>query len=253
VIDFHGLLKSAILVFLSGGKRRIGYDSMQELSGLFLNEKVHEDMAKHAVDRYLDIVRHLGSDTDRPEFHIHVEEENRRRVEQALEESGINPGDRFVAINPVALWETKMWEDNKFAELCDRIAGELGLAVVFTGGRGGETVRRIQSLMRLPSADLTGRTTLRDLAYLYELSALVVTTDSGPMHVAAAVGTPTVALFGPTDPARTGPYGAGHTVVRTSLSCSPCFLKRCETRRCMEAISVEEVFRAVQKKTGEAL
>ncbi|MBW2675608.1 MAG: lipopolysaccharide heptosyltransferase II [Deltaproteobacteria bacterium] len=252
VVDFHGLLKSSIVVLLSGGRRRVGYDSMQELSGLFLNDKVYEDMEKHAVDRYLDLVRHLGADTDTPEFHIHIEEENQRRVEHLLEEHGINPKDPFVSVNPVALWDTKMWEDSKFAELCDRIVGELKLPVVFTGGTDRETVGHIRSLMQLPSVDLTGRTTLRDLAYLYERSSLVVTTDSGPMHVAAAVGTPTVALFGPTDPARTGPYGEGHTIVRKDLPCSPCFLKRCATRRCMEAISVEEVFQAVQKKmTGD--
>ncbi len=253
VVDLHGLLKSAILVFLSRGKRRVGYDSMQELSGLFLNEKVYEDMNKHAVDRYLDIVRYLGARADKPEFHIHIEEENRRRAEQLLEKNGINPKDRFIAINPMALWDTKVWENDKCAELCDRIIGELNLPVVFTGGRDGRMVRRIRSLMRLPSSDLTGRTTLRDLAYLYDLAALVVTTDTGPMHVAAAVGTPTVALFGPTGPARTGPYGTGHTVVRKNLPCSPCFLKKCETRRCMEMISVEEVFQAILHTTGAAM
>jgi len=253
VVDFHGLFKSAIVVLLSRGRRRVGYDSMQELSGLFLNDKVYEDMNKHAVDRYLDLPCHLGAGTDAPEFHIHIEEENRGRVEHLLEENGINPKDRFVSVNPVALWETKMWENGKFAQLCDRIVGELKLTVIFTGGPDRETVEHIRSLMHFPSADIAGRTTLRDLAYLYERSALVVTTDSGPMHVAAAVGTPTVALFGPTDPVRTGPYGTGHTVIRKDLSCSPCFLKRCETRRCMEIISVEDVFQAVQKKTGESI
>ncbi|TFG92177.1 MAG: glycosyltransferase family 9 protein, partial [Syntrophobacterales bacterium] len=251
VVDFHGLLKSSIVVLLSGGKRRLGYDSMQELSGLFLNEKVYEDMGKHAVDRYLDLPRHLGADTDRSEFYIHIEEENRRRVGHLLEESGINPKDRFVSVNPVALWDTKMWEDDKFAHLCDRIAGELKLPVVFTGGRDKETVEHIRSLMQLPSVDLTGKTTLRDLTYLYELSTLVITTDSGPMHVSATVGTPTVALFGPTDPARTGPYGEGHTVIRRGLLCSPCFLKKCKTKECMREISVDDVFNAVAGKTGK--
>jgi len=76
----------------------------------------------------------------------------------------------------------------------------------------------------------------------------VITTDSGPMHLAAAVETPVIALFGPTDPARTGPYGAGHTIIRTELSCSPCFLKKCSTKKCMEDISPHHVFAAVKKK-----
>ena len=155
--------------------------------------------------------------------------------------------DSFVSVNPVAFWDTKLWEDDKFARLCDRITEELKMKVVFTGGRNRKTVERIRSLMNFPSADLTGRTTLRDLAYLYKLSDLIITTDSGPMHVSAAVGTPTVALFGPTDPVRTGPYGEGHTVIRRNLPCSPCFLKKCETKKCMKEISVEDVFQAVKK------
>ncbi len=247
VVDFHGLLKSSLIVFLSGGRRKLGYDSIQELSGLFLGEKIHEDMNKHAVDRYLDLPRHLGADIGKPEFAIHIGEENRNRIDNLLKENGISMDAPFVSVNPVAFWDTKLWEDDKFARLCDRITEELKMKVVFTGGRNRETVDRIRSLMKFPSVDLTGKTTLRDLAYLYKLSDLIITTDSGPMHVSAAVGTPTVALFGPTDPARTGPYGEGHTVIRRNLPCSPCFLKKCETKKCMKEISVEDVFQAVKK------
>ena len=247
VVDFHGLLKSSLIVFLSGGRRKLGYDSMQELSGLFLDEKIYEDMDKHAVDRYLDLPCHLGADIGKPEFTIHIGEENRNRVDGLLKKSEIGVEDSFVSVNPVAFWDTKLWENGKFARLCDRITEELKMKVVFTGGRNQKTVKRIRSLMKFPSVNLAGRTTLRDLAYLYALSTLVITTDSGPMHISAAVGTPTVALFGPTDPARTGPYGEGHTVIRKNLPCSPCFLKKCETKRCMKEISVEDVFQAVKK------
>ncbi|HOO89200.1 MAG TPA: glycosyltransferase family 9 protein, partial [Syntrophales bacterium] len=85
VIDFHGLLKSALIVLLSGGRRKIGYDSMQELSGLFLNEKIYEDMEKHAVDRYLDLPRYLGADIQEVDFDILIGEENRKRVGALLE------------------------------------------------------------------------------------------------------------------------------------------------------------------------
>ncbi len=251
VVDFHGLFKSSLLVALSRGERKVGYDSMQELSGFFLNEKVREDMTKHAVDRYLDLPRYLGASSDNPEFYISIEDENIRRVKNLLEASGIGPNDRFVSVNPVALWDTKMWNDRKFAQLCDRIAGELGFKVIFTGGPERECIMNIRSIMGLASVDIAGKTTLRDLAYLYKLSALVLTTDSGPMHIAAAVGTPTVAIFGPTDPARTGPYGTGHTVVRKGLQCSPCFLKKCGRKSCMNEISVDDVFQAVREKLKE--
>ena len=246
VIDFHGLFKSAMIVLISGGRRKLGYDSMQELSGLFLNEKIPEDMGKHAVDRYLDLLRYLKAPETLPEFFIPISEENKKRAEELLEKSGLDRGERFVAVSPIALWETKLWEDEKFARLCDRITGELGVKVVFTGSEKEGMNKLIQSLMTKPSINLGGMTTLRDLACIYRLSSLLITTDSGPMHIATAVGTPVIALFGPTSPLRTGPYGEGNVVIRKEMDCSPCFLKKCESRRCMKDISVDDVFEAVK-------
>jgi heptosyltransferase-1 len=271
VIDFHGLFKSVVIVLLSGGKRKLGYDSMQEGSGLFYNEKIPEAMEKHAVDRYLDFVRYLAGDgieasclAAAPEFTIAAGEKGLRQrtslqdehsaIIEAVESrgngmksgGGRKPETRFVAVNPVALWETKLWEDNKFAELCDRVRQELGIGVILTGSEAGP-LDRICAQMKTAAVNLGGRTTLRELACLYSDASLVITTDSGPMHLAAAVGTPVVALFGPTDPARTGPYGPGHRIIRCGLSCSPCFRKHCKAPRCMTEISVEDVFATVKE------
>ncbi|MFH1080929.1 MAG: glycosyltransferase family 9 protein [Pseudomonadota bacterium] len=247
VIDFHGLFKSAVIVLLSGGNRKLGYDSLQELSGLFYNEKIHEDTGKHAVLRYLDFARHLGAHPNTPEFIIPIQEENETRVTMLLGANRIGRKDPFVAVSPQALWETKLWSDQKFAQLCERIIRELNVPVVLTGG-GKKSTEGMQSFMTMPAVDLAGRTTLRDLACLYREASVLVTTDSGPMHLAAAVGTPVVALFGPTDPVRTGPYGLGHTVINKEMPCSPCFLKTCETKQCMRGIAVDDVFQAIKKK-----
>ncbi len=246
VIDFHGLFKSSLIVLLSGGKRKLGYNSMQELSGLFLNEKIYEDMGKHAVDRYLDFILHLGFNVKNKEFLIPIQKANEDRVEKLLKGNNIDTKERFVAVNPMAFWETKLWEDDKFARLCDRITEELKLKVIFTGSDSSGMIEHIQSLMASPSVNLGGKTTLRDLSYLYKLASLMITTDSGPMHIAAAMRTPVVALFGPTDPSRTGPYGEEHMVIRKDIPCSPCFLKKCDSRKCMKEITVEEVFQAVK-------
>jgi heptosyltransferase I len=274
VIDFHGLLKSAVIVLLSGGKRKLGYDSLQEGSGLFYNEKIPEEMGKHAVDRYLDFIRYLSDDgrivgkshcrVSAPEFTITIGEEERKHVAALLQgqEAILDVGDkggggtisggkettkgRFVAVNPVALWETKLWEDKKFADLCDRIRQELGMGVILTGSEAGP-LDRIRAQMKTEAVNLGGKTTLRALASLYSEAALVITTDTGPMHLAAAMGTPVVALFGPTDPTRTGPYGPGHRVIRSGLDCMPCFRKQCETKSCMKEIAVEEVFTATKE------
>lgn len=263
VIDFHGLFKSSLIVFLAKGKRKLGYDSMQELSGLFIHEKIPEDMDKHAVDRYLDLVRYLDNkelvipgvrssqapvvaddSQEKPEFVIPIFEAQEKRIAQIRASNALT--GRFVALNPAALWKTKLWDNEGFARLCDRIVGELKLPVVFTGTDKKE-ISPIQSLMAVPSVNLAGETTLRELACLYRQAALVITTDSGPMHIAAAIGTPVVALFGPTDAMRTGPYGEGHCVVSRDIPCRPCFRKKCSTRECMHGITVDEVFNAVNE------
>ena len=119
VIDFHGLFKSAMLVFLCRGKRKIGYDSYQELSGLFYGEKIPEDMTKHAVERYLDFPKYLGATVGSPVFQIAIGEENRKKVDELLATYQVKGA--FVAINPIAYWDTKLWDDERFAALCDRI------------------------------------------------------------------------------------------------------------------------------------
>ncbi len=248
-IDFHGLFKSAVVTLLCGAPRRLGYDSLQELSGLFYNEKIPEDLTRHAVDRYLDFPRHLGAVPEPVEFPLGIGEAQRRRVEQLLAEHAIGEGENLIAINTVALWQTKLWDDEKFARLGDRIVRELKAPLVFTGSDPGP-IAGILARMTAPAFNFGGKTSLRELAHLYWRARLLVTTDSGPMHLAAAVGTPVVALFGPTDPVRTGPFGEGHHVVRVGLACSPCFRKHCKSRLCMEAISVDEVFDTVKEVLG---
>jgi len=251
VIDFHGLLKSSLIVLLSRGKRKLGYDSWQELSGLFLTEKIYEDMNKHAVERYFDFPLYLGAKKEEMEFVLPSHPEAEKRIRCLLEEHGLEES-HFVVISPIAYWKTKLWDDQKFAELADLIQEKLSKKVVFTGSER-QAVESIISRMVSSGINLAGRTSLPELAELFKKSRLIVTTDSGPMHLACAVGTPVVALFGPTDPARTGPYGKGHVVIRANTPCSPCFLKKCKTIQCMQDITVAQVFSAVEKRLAGAI
>ena len=246
VIDFHGLFKSSVIVFFSRGKRKLGYDSLQELSGLFLNEKIPEDMNKHAVDRYLDFPRYLGAKIDNVEFILPQNNDAEAKVQLLMSKYKLDDKN-FIAINPIAYWETKLWDDDNFARLADLIKEKLNLKVVFTGSEK-ETIDKITTGMATEGINLGGMTSLSELAYLYKKARFVITTDSGPMHLAAAVGTPVIALFGPTDPARTGPYDEGHTIIRAELPCSPCFLKKCATKKCMKEILPEQVFAVVENK-----
>lgn len=246
VIDFHGLLKSALIVLFSGGNRKLGYDSMQELSGLFYNEKIPEDMNKHAVDRYLDFPRYLGAKIEKAQFILPSDNAAKTRTLSLLEKYHL-ANKKFIAVNPVAYWETKLWDDEKFARLADSIKSRLNIEVVFTGSER-ESIEKITTQMKEKAVNLAGETTLPELAYLYQKALLLVTTDSGPMHLAAAVGTPVVALFGPTDPRKTGPYGDGHIIIRADMPCIPCLRKECPTTKCMQDILPEQVMAAIEQK-----
>jgi 3-deoxy-D-manno-octulosonic-acid transferase/heptosyltransferase-1 len=253
VLDFQSLLKSGLLVWLAHGRRKIGFGKgmqHQEHSYLFLNERVPPvDMEVHALTRGLMLLDAIGIHDREAVYHVPVSDGDRRRVQRLLNEQDIDGRRQLVAINPVALWETKLWRNHRFARVADRLVRDDHVDVVFTGGPDDrQVVESILEMMTVPAANLAGWTSLTQLAALYRQSAVLITTDTGPMHLAAAVGTPVVALFGPTAPWRTGPYGAGHRIVRTAPSCSPCFKRQCDIHRCrcMTDIRVEHVLAAAR-------
>ncbi len=248
IIDFQSLLKSGVLVWLARGRRKIGFDKgmqHQEHSYLFLNERVPPvDMEVHALTRGLMLLDAIGIHSREVVYDVPITANDRRQVGRLLEEEGIGGRRPLVAINPVALWETKLWRNDRFAAVADRLVDASGVDIIFTGGPADrDAVGDIRRRMTCPSADLSGRTTLTMLAEVYRRCALLVSTDTGPMHLAAAVGTPVAALFGPTAPWRTGPFGAGHRVIRTAPPCSPCYKRDCDVHRCrcMRDISVAQV------------
>ena len=246
VLDLQGLYKSAVWTRWVKGKRKIGWSGTKEFTGFSLTETIGpENFHLHAVDRYLDFIRYLGSDPGKPEFCIPIHRKDEERVSKLLKEANVDQKD-LISLNPVAKWHTKLWHPTSFARLADILVEQLGAVLAFTGGPEDRTyVDAIRLKMKKRAINLCGRTNLRELASLYRKSRLVLSTDTGPMHVAAAVGTPVVALFGPTDPKRTGPYGAKHRVVCSDVNCRPCFKRDCDHMSCMNRITPEQVFRAV--------
>ncbi|MEI7591069.1 MAG: lipopolysaccharide heptosyltransferase II [Deltaproteobacteria bacterium] len=245
-IDIHGLLKSALIMFFIKAKRKIGYNSMQEFSGLFYNEKIFEDMSKHAVDRYLDFATYLGVGSIMPDFFIPASAETKATAKNILERNGIKDGEQFVVISPTALWETKLWQNEQFALLADMIITKLGMKVVLTGSYSHECVEIENMSVKNKIINLAGQTTLLELAEICRQAKVVVSTDSGAMHIASAVGVPIIAIFGPTDPKLTGPYGKNSVVIKSSVACSPCLKKKCSDKKCMKEISAERVFFAIR-------
>jgi heptosyltransferase-1 len=254
VIDNHGIFKSGLLVILSRGRRKIGFRASPGIADegnyLCTRERYKPlNIERHALERYLDLIAQVGVPVSKPTLHFVVPADSRRKAEKLLQQHGFCAGP-LVVIHPMAKWATKQWPLENFARLADALV-QKGASVVFTGSLDDrEPVREI--LRWVPTSgkvlNLVGETTLRELAGLFSLSDLVLTPDTGPMHVAAAVQAPLIALFGPTAPWRTGPYGNDHVILRRSLACSPCFKKKCATIECLHTLSVAEVMKAAEEK-----
>ena len=260
ILDLQALLKSSLWIFFARGRRKAGFGQgmeHSEKSHLFLNERVPAvSMEIHALDRGLWLLRALGISDSQVLYDLPIGKEEERPAEQLLVESGVRLNGPFVAINPVAKWPTKLWVAERFRELAERLL-ESGFQVVFTGSKEDRfLIDAMVGTLGPLGTRLDGRTTLKVLAAVFRSASVVVSTDTGPMHLAAAVGTPVVALFGPTAPWRTGPYGERHVVIRAGVSCSPCFSRSCKTAElesmaCMNGITVEEVVDAVARLAAE--
>jgi len=240
VVDLQGLFRSGLMSWATLATRRIGLSDAREGARLFYNEVV-EVRHPHAVDRYLRAARHLGFGDGLIEFPLGSSPEDVEHVSRLV--GAASPPRSLIALNPSARWETKLWGVDNYRALAQRLPRE---RVVFTGSSS-----EANWIGRLAQGclNLAGKTDLAQLAELYRRCALLITNDSGPMHIAAAVGTPVVAIFGPTDPALTGPYGKQHVVLRAGIPCSPCLKPYCtHTPRmeCMSLVTVEQVLAAVQ-------
>lgn len=253
VIDLQGLFRSGFLVGLSRGDRKIGMVGAREGGGLFLNEKpVSVDYEQHAADRYLEVAEYLGCNITARVGNIPVLDTDKTIVDEWINHNGAEKRP-LIAINPMARWKTKLWQKESFSTLADRLCNELSCRIVFTGsGQDRTIIDDISDRMEHRPINLAGQTSLKELAYLYSICNALVTTDTGPMHIAAAMGCRVIALFGPTDPLRTGPYGNRHEVIRSDIECSPCFKKACEHMTCMKQISVEKCFETIRDVLSES-
>ncbi|MCA1905368.1 MAG: lipopolysaccharide heptosyltransferase I [Desulfarculus sp.] len=246
VLELQGLIKSAIFARLVRGDRKIGFRGGKEpLAALALNEPLPAyDPERHALERYLDILEPLGVlRPARPEFGLQPTE---GQLAQARELLGPWGRERpLVVLHPVAKWESKLWPLAHWVDLARRLR-EMGLDLALSGAPADRAITgAIAQEAGGGVLDLAGRTGLKDLVAVLSLARLVVCTDTGVMHLAAALDRPVVALFGPTSPGRTGPWGAGHAVLRLGLSCSPCFKRQCPEPRCLSELTPAMAAQAV--------
>lgn len=234
----------SVLAGLSGAKTRVGFDG--KISGLFATHRVPRSRPP-CLQNNLKLVEAVGCPIVKRDYAglIHPGAAEREMANDILKSEGIGQDEPFAVLSPGTSdrREVKRWTDDGFAIVADRFAQETGgrsLVVGISAGCGisGRTRNAI---------DLNGRTSLPMLAALLERATVFVGVDSGVLHLAAAMETPVVGLYGPSDPEKTGPQGGVFRVVRTGPQCSPCLQTTCDKNRlCMEEMASEEVFSAVQ-------
>ena len=245
-IDLQGLLKSAVLARASGATRIVGFSiwHLREKTARPFYSDVHDPDGGHVIAKNLRLLRAVGVQDD--EIRFPIAEAPSAALETVRHRLGPRP---FALINAGAAWSNKRWPPDRFGQLAAFLREACGLEPVILWGPGEEALAAKVKAASSGTAIEAPRTSVVDLVALARASALVISGDTGPLHIATAVGTPTVSLFGPTDPQRNGPFDEADAVVSRYDGCGCHYDRRChQTRWCLDDVQLAEVCAAVQRR-----
>jgi heptosyltransferase-1 len=251
VFDFQGLFRTASLAWLSGGKRRFGPANARELATLFYTDKVAQDAGSiHVVDFYLKMIRAAGASELGVEFVLPHDPKVVNSVAKLLAERGIADSN-YVVFIPGSAQRDKCWPVERFAVLADKISSAYDLPIVAIG-TDSETdiIESLKEKTKAPIISLAGQTSLKELVELLRAARLVVSNDTGPGHVASALGTPLVMMYSWSNPARIAPYGRTECMVAHEPFSRGTKIKSTDPQHSIEAVSVEQVWQKVQEQLG---
>jgi heptosyltransferase-2 len=250
---FQNAFEAALIAFLSGASLRIGYDT--DRRGLLLTRSLPLPAWKderHESFYYLNIVAELErlllgqapAEATEPRFDLQVSEDRKRKALQLLREHGARMNSPLMVLCPGSInSRAKRWPAERYAELADRLA-ESGADVALIGSPGELDVsNEVSEHARRAPIVLTGKTTVAEATAIISIADVLITNDTGPAHIGAALKTPTIVIFGPTNPLTTYPFSDSAEIIRRPPDCAPCMLRDCPIdHRCMTAISPAEVF-----------
>jgi len=242
LVELRGNLLTLILAASKAGKYRLDRATQRIESKLF-----NLPLSDHEVDINLDALRHAGIPIKSKETSFYVPQERQTWANEFLKERNILKSKPIIAIHPSSPVLIKRWMPERFAELADNLIREFDAQIVFLGLASEKAIiSEIQSLMKFQSFDIAGQTSLTQLAGVLQKCQLYIGNDSGPMHLAAAVGIPVIGLFGPSSPQRFGPHGSNCIAIRET-DCPPCMKERCSSggRGCITEITVKDVINGV--------
>ncbi len=250
VFLFHGSLTRALIVFLAGIPVRVGYPSKSR--GVFLSHKV--ECLKgivHRSDFYLNVIESFEVEVSDRNYYLNVSDQDIDFADKLFKDNNISKDDFVIILNTGGNWDLKQWPEEKFSLLIDQISILPSLKIVITGApKDAERVRRIILNAKSEVVNLVGQTTLSQLMGVMKRSNLVISADSGPLHVASSVGVKTIGLFGPTSPQITGQRGKENgDVIYNDVGCNknPCYHLTCLDNICMKSITVKNVIDRIKR------
>lgn len=248
VIDFQNNRVSHLLGFFSAAPKRFGYRN-KKLSFL-LNHGIKDTKERLLpVEHQFKVLNLLGIELKNSRLEVWPSENDFKAVNDFLSQQWVIEGRKLVGINigGSRRWQTKRWPRGLLVQLCDQLAAA-GFHVVLTGSKGdAEWAGMTVGAAKLKPINAVGKTSLNELAALIKRCSVFISTDSAPMHIASATGTPLVAVFGPTDPDRHSPGDENITIITKKIKCSPCYKPKCSHYSCMKKIDVKEILEAIKK------
>jgi lipopolysaccharide heptosyltransferase I len=248
-LDLQGLMKSAVLARLSGARRVVGFpaDLLRERAARVFYTEAAGDPEPHVIDKNLSMLRAIG--VRMPQVEFPLEDRNPGIADEARSRLGLIGGTSFALINPGAAWPNKRWPPVYFAELSRALAKRHGLRSLVLWGPGEQPLADAVAMASDNTAAVSPPTSVADVVSLSKAAAVMISGDTGPLHIAAAAGTPIVGIFGPTDPMRNGPWAHDDLVVSRYGACACHYQRQCRIPGwCLLDISPREVMERVDRR-----
>ncbi len=245
-------LSSALLAWAAGVPRRIGFAT--EGRGCLLTDRVPYRHDRHEVENFLDCLRALEIPVKSKALELWPSAENDARIRKLFSYAGWMEKDLKIVIHAAASLPAKQWPVERFAFVMNALKDRHNAKFIYTGAKiDKELYQEIERLGPFGGLNLCGITSLHENISVYRAADLFFGVDSGPMHMAAAVGIPVVALLGPTDERKWGPWGKGHIVLGKKMSCKPCKPHKCKNNECMNQLGSEEALNAVERRIHDII
>lgn len=245
-VDFEQWFRVTPIITFISSKCKIGFRTPKQLRHYLFDKWVYHIRDKHEVECFCDVVRSLGVEVKNKDLFLKVDNNTKQQMKKLLYSNNISERN-FVVIHPGCGIHGyyRQWDVERYAEVAKHITSKYNLKIVVTGSK--DDIKITQSFKKLHDdcLDLSGKTSIYELIALLSLAKFVICGNTGVLHIAAALGIPTIAIHGPTNAKKWGPWGKGHIIIQSELGCAPCsylgFEYGCKRRKCLESISSEKV------------